>query len=561
VTVIDWRRLLLIVGAAFALFSYGLGVGTLWDQDEAKYTEIAVEILRTGDPITLHYNGQPWFVHPPLFMWLQAATGRVVGFTEFAARLWSAVSAAAVVAETFLLAQWLYDWRAATLASAILATTLQFFVQARLAVFDPTLLAFMLAAFYMALIGQATGSRRAQLWAWAWAGLATATKGPIGLLLPAIAVAALAAPRREWSRWRVSLLPGAIVYAVIGLSWYVVETMRHGESFVRQVIGYYMVTRFFGVVESQPGPWWYYLPVLLVGTFPWTAFLPPLAVYLYRRRREISSQVVIVWIALILLFYSTAGTKLPNYVLPVYPFVAIGIASLCAEALANRSSDAAALVNVGFRLLLAAMALAAITLLVYGFPVYAASASALPRILGAVGAVLLAGPSAALALYRTGRLPAALGALAATLVIATPVLVHDTLPAVETYRPLPRIARVVRDRMHPGDVLGAVRLRLAASLVYYSQQPVVWIEDEPDLTAALCRYPRLFLILPEGPRGRWAAERLPPTARLQGEDGGYRIFSIERQGACPASGVGVPYLSAVNVISDSEKGTRWSLAS
>jgi 4-amino-4-deoxy-L-arabinose transferase-like glycosyltransferase len=65
-------RLLALLAAAAVLFTAGVGRGSLWDQDEAKYTQVAREILETGDPITLHVNGTPWFVHPPLYMWLQA---------------------------------------------------------------------------------------------------------------------------------------------------------------------------------------------------------------------------------------------------------------------------------------------------------------------------------------------------------------------------------------------------------------------------------------------------------------------------------------------------------
>jgi 4-amino-4-deoxy-L-arabinose transferase-like glycosyltransferase len=110
--------------AALLLFVYGLGVGTLWDQDEPKYTQVAREILQTRDLFTLHLDGQPWFVHPPLFMWLQAATGALFGFTELTARIWTALSSVGIVAVTFLLGRLLYDSTTGALAAAIAATTL-----------------------------------------------------------------------------------------------------------------------------------------------------------------------------------------------------------------------------------------------------------------------------------------------------------------------------------------------------------------------------------------------------------------------------------------------------
>ena len=82
-------RALIATVLAFAavLFVVGIGRGSLWDQDEAKYTQVAREILLTRDPITLHVNGRPWFVHPPLYMWLQALTGGAFGFSEVSARI------------------------------------------------------------------------------------------------------------------------------------------------------------------------------------------------------------------------------------------------------------------------------------------------------------------------------------------------------------------------------------------------------------------------------------------------------------------------------------------
>lgn len=531
------RRLIAIMAVALLLFTYGLGVGTLWDQDEAKYTEIATEILRTGDPITLHYNGQPWFVHPPLFMWLQALTGRLFGFTEFTARVWSAISGAVVAVETFLLAALFYDRRTATLAAAILATTLQFLAQARLAVFDPTLLAFMLAAFYMGLVGQTSGRRGPQLWAWVWAGLATLTKGPIGLALPALILLLLGILRGEWRRWRPTIFIGPLLCAAIALPWYVIETSRHGEAFLQSVVGYYLLTRFFGVVENQSGPWWYYLPVLAVGTFPWSAFLPAMTIYHLRRRGTLASQAILSWIGVTVLIYSLAGTKLPNYVLPVYPLVAIGIARLSLEGLDGASADAPRLLRGAFALMLVGVGLALSGVAAFGFVEYPSAVSALRTALGLVAAVFLAGPVTAMVLHRLGRTAAALGALIAMMAIAVPVLVHHTLPAVETLRPIPRLARTLREQMLPGDSLVAVRQPLAASLIYYTQRQVIWIDEPSELSAAICRHARLFLFIPESAYREWVAPMLPPAARLQGEDGGYRIVLKDEPGPCIGSHV------------------------
>ncbi|MDR7483367.1 MAG: glycosyltransferase family 39 protein [Armatimonadota bacterium] len=528
----ECRQMLAVTLAALLLFTYGLGAGSLWDQDEAKYTQVAAEMLATGDWWTLRWNGEPWFVHPPLFMWLQAATARLVGLTEATARWWSAVSQAVVVGVTSLLGRLLYDARTGWLAAAVAATMLQMVVQARLAVFDPTLLAGMLAALYMGLVAHATASRRAQHWAWAWAGLATSAKGPIGLLLPAVVLVALGMRARRLGIWRASLVTGPLLYAAVGLPWYVVETVRHGWTFLRPVVGYYLITRFVGVVEEQPGPWWYYAPVLAAGAFPWTALALPAGVYL-ARRASASHQVILLWVGLVVVFYSIAGTKLPNYVLPVYPVLAIGIARFCLDALAD-APGTRRLFQVSVGLLVATAVFLVVGLLAFGARQYPAETAALlPALLPAL-AVLAAGPLSAALLAILGSRRAALCALLLTMVVATPVLVHVTLPAVERQRPIPRLAALLRGQMQPGDALAAVQMRTTPSLVYYAGTRVQFLRTRDDLAQALCAHSRLFVVVPDGLYRSWFAAGLPPDVRTVGQEGTYRL--LRKDGPAPCAG-------------------------
>jgi 4-amino-4-deoxy-L-arabinose transferase-like glycosyltransferase len=526
----DTRRLLLVTLTALALFSYGLGAGTLWDQDEPKYFQIARE-MRWDDPFTLRSEGRPWFVHPPLFFWLQAATARVLGFTEFAARLWSAISGAGMIAATFLIGRLLYDGRTGLLAAGIAATMLQVLAQARLAVFDPTLVAFTLLAFYMSLVGYSSGNRRAYIWAAAWAGLATATKGPIGLALPAMVMVALWVVRRDWDAWRRIPPAAVMVFAAVGLPWYVIQTARYGAPFLRIAVGYYLFNRFFGVVENQPGPWWYYAPVLVLGALPWTAFALSAAALLWRRRADVASQAVLLWCGITAVFYSLAGTKLPNYVLPVYPLLAIGIARLVSGALTSPAGEHRGPMRAAVALLPLPSALFVTGMVAYGRLKFPAEAAALAAPLTAVAAVLAGGPLVAWGLLLARRAAAAVAVLMIVPVLAVPVLVHDTLPAVEAFRPIPRIGRLLRAEMRPDDALVAVRMPLAASLRFYSDRPVRWAEDPDAVVRGLCGRARVFLVVP-APAVEWVRPLLPSGTQLVIEDVDLRLFRVDRPPPC-----------------------------
>jgi len=525
----DTRLLALVVLGALVLFTYGLGEGALWDQDEPRYFQIARE-LRFDDPMTLRLDGQPWFVHPPLFFWLQALTGRVIGFTEFAARLWSALSGVALVVATFLLARWLYGSSVAPLAAAVAATSLQVLGQARLGVFDPTLVAFMGLSLYMALVAYHTGSRGAYLWAWGWAGLATATKGPIGLALPALMIAGLWLVRRDGQGWRRVPWLGLAIYAAVGLSWYAVGAVRYGLPFLRTAVGYYLFNRFFGVVENQPGPWWYYGPVLLLGAMPWTALVPPAVAGLLRRRHETGSQVILLWCGLVVGFYSAAGTKLPNYVLPVYPVLAIGIARLLRDWLDDPVGASRDLGRWARALLPIPSVLFAVAVIVYGRVKYPDEAAALAGPLALVGGVLAVGPLVAWAWLLRQRVRAMIAALILTPALAVPILVHHTLPAMDAFRPTRRIGRLLAAHARPDDLVAAVRLPLA-SLRFYSGRTVRWIESRDELIQALCAAPRAFVVVPDGERA-WVRPLLPRGTAELAADAGVRVYRVDRAGAC-----------------------------
>ncbi|MDQ7858347.1 MAG: glycosyltransferase family 39 protein [Armatimonadota bacterium] len=536
-----WRRadtvtVALLAAAALALFAYGVGVGTLWDQDEVRYVQIAREVHRSGALFDLKLDGAPWFVHPPLFFWLQAATGAALGFGEFAARIWSAVSGALIVVAVFLLGRLWYGTREGGLAGAVAATTLQVLGQARLGVFDPTLVAFMLLALYMYLAGEATGARRTRVLAWGWAGLATATKGPIGLALPAMVVGALWLLRRDWSAWRRIPLPGPLLFAAVGLPWYVTQTVRHGTAFLQTAVGYYMFTRFFGVVENQPGPWWYYGPVLLVGSYPWTAFAAAGLVLLWRRRAEAASQVVLLWCAITVAFYTAAGTKLPNYVLPVYPVLALAVARLWTAA-ADRAPDATRLMRGATLLLPLPAALLVAAMAWYGTTQYPSEVAGLVPVVAVTAAALAAGPLLAWGLLLVRRPEGAFAALVAAMAAVVPVLVHHTLPAIEGYRPIPRVARLIAAQPGPPARVLAVGLSRSPSLAYYSGRPVTVIEGRDRLADELCAGDRLVVVVPAADDETWARILLPREARRLADDRGLRAYLVEARPPCARAGV------------------------
>jgi 4-amino-4-deoxy-L-arabinose transferase-like glycosyltransferase len=491
-----WERAwigVILLGAAF-LSLYRLGAGSLWDQDETKYAQVAVEMLQTGDPITLHVNGTPWYVHPPFYFWLVAATGRVLGFNEFTVRVWSALFSVLAVYATILLGRILFGRRAGLLAGAILAVTLQFLVQSRLAVFDTVLLAWMLLAVYNFFRGYQEGRRSGYLWFSLFAALATLTKGPIGLVLPSLVILPFVAIRRTWDRLReVPWAAGIALYAVVGLSWYALETWLHGSAFVRPVFGYYTFGRFFGVVEDQAGPLYYYVPFLLLGAFPWTAFWPAAIAFHWRRLEGDGSLFVLLWCGITFVFYSVAGTKLPNYVLPIYPFAAVAVAAAWDAALEGAEHGRGIDLSFGLLLVLIVALYTGIGgYLLHSFP---DPYRAVGHLLLVPAGVLVAGALLALLFAARRRMFMAIVTLCVAMALTWTSILTRILPVVETYKPMKPLALAIKQELRPDDRIVGYRMSVQSSLIYYTDHHVDWVGDPGTLERMVCAPGRVFLVI------------------------------------------------------------------
>jgi 4-amino-4-deoxy-L-arabinose transferase-like glycosyltransferase len=509
----SWLAALLIACACLDL--YRLGGPSLFDQDETEYAEIAVEMLHDGDPVTPHVNFQPWYVHPPLFMWLVAATGAAFRFSPFTVRIWSMLFSLLAVYVTVLLGRLLFGGWTGLLAGAILAVSLQYLVQSRLAVFDTVLLAWMLLAFYAFLLGYRTGRRAHYLRFFLFAGLATLTKGPIGLALPGLVIAAFVLVRRKRGWWReVPWGVGLALYAVIGLGWYGVMILLHGSAFIAANFGYYTVGRFLGVVEKHGGPWFFYVPLLLAGALPWTTFWPAGAIWHMRRWREDGSLIVLLWVLIPLVFYSLAGTKLPGYIMPVYPFAAIGLAALWESLLAQGTIDRSLRIALWALLLLTgAFFWAAAAFLTQRFPnAYHAAARIfeLPAglmVAGVLAAVFISGRSRPLPVFLVLWVTVAASWLA--------LLASAPLPVVESQKPVRTLALAIKPALRPGDRIVGYKMDILTSLIYYTGHRVEWVEAPEELRAAVCTPGRAFVVITEKELAAlpWSTGALSPLAR------------------------------------------------
>jgi 4-amino-4-deoxy-L-arabinose transferase-like glycosyltransferase len=295
-----------------------LGHKPLTNWDEGIYAEISREMLSLGILVP-HWNYQPWFEKPPLMLWITAAFFKIFGIHEFWARAGSALSGVCIVA---LLHGWLArrkDTLAAWLSTFILLGTFGFLHVCRVGEMDVLLS----LGCCTALCGlTAIQDRRLSGWYLFWTGLAIAlmTKGAASLVL---AIAALLfAALEHWNSTRLSrsFWLGLLLFLFVVLPWHLYMFHRFGSSFLTEYLGFHVLSRATHQIEEHNTHWWYYLWVLLISAAPFV-LLYPFAILDSFRRKELRAWAIFVLV--VVGFFSVVQTRLPHYIAPAYPALAV----------------------------------------------------------------------------------------------------------------------------------------------------------------------------------------------------------------------------------------------
>ena len=512
-----------LIGAAIAALITvpGLGSGTLWDNSETAYGEVAREVLLSHDWIVMHLNGAAWFVQPPLYFWLAAICAKIFGLSAFALRLPSALATMAMGgAVTYAVAR-TSGTRAGIYAGAALSTCLMQAIVGRLAIMDALLDLFVtltILAWFRAL---STGEDR-YLWLGTLAcALGFLAKGPVA---PVVALLVIV-PYAIWeSRSSHIRLPGArgwlgaaAVFVAVTVPWFAALAARTGLHALVVLIGHYTFGRYTGTIENQNGPVWYYVPVFILAFFPWIAFFPSAIAYavpVLRRKSggagELQVQqwlrLAFCWLVLPFLFFSFAQTKLPNYI----------ALELAAPALLTGLYLDQAVQKARSRSALIASAIVPIFILLLAVAIVWFSRD--NRLTGAfnqlafnliyVGAAIFIGALAAFFLFlghtvRTrGIAPYTLGV---AMLFAFAFLALLALPQAEAFKPVPHLAKVIDARRRAGDAVAILHVSGGNALVFYTR-PHVYVLVGPDdpnpggigehARTVICTAPRTWLIAP-----------------------------------------------------------------
>ena len=322
------RDLFWLIVLCLVMYGAGLGRYPLNNPDEARYAEIPREMLATNDYVTPRLNGVKYFEKPPLVYWLVAGSLKVFGPGEMAARAVPAVFGLLGVVFLYLTARRIHGRETAWWAAVVLATSLLYFAHSRILLIDMVVAVLISAVLFCFQLGvrEPPGALRRWLFygLYASAALATLAKGLIGFLLPGAVMFFWLLLFNQWRRLRPLHLPtGLVIFFLIALPWHVLIAQRNPEWAWFYFVNEHWL-RFTTSAHGRFQPWWFFLPIVVLGLFPWTGFLcrgvrKAMAGGWPRDAQSADDWFPLLWVGFILFFFSASHSKLIPYVLPIFP--------------------------------------------------------------------------------------------------------------------------------------------------------------------------------------------------------------------------------------------------
>ena len=333
-----WLTATLLLMAWFGVLEHR----DLFHPDEGRYAEIAREMVATGDWVTPRLNDLKYFEKPPLQYWATAAAYIAFGEHAWTARLWPALLGFLGLVTVLFAGRALFDLRTGVHAALILASSLLYVVFSQVVTLDMGLTFFLSASLYGFLLALRTGltTHWVRIWllcAWLMTAMAVLSKGLIGVLLPALTLLVYVAIHRDWRLLRTVLwLPGIVAFIAIVAPWFVLVQLRNPEFFDFFFIGEHF-RRYLLPDHKRPGAWYYFLPIVLAGAMPWSTLILSSLPFAWRRQQAEHSRIhvdrfLVLWVVVIVGFFSLSSSKLPGYILPVFPALALLAARWSAQA-------------------------------------------------------------------------------------------------------------------------------------------------------------------------------------------------------------------------------------
>ena len=540
--------LLALLALSGLLFFLGLGDMGLTDRDEGRNAEAGREMFDSGDRLTPTFNGELRVAKPVFLYWLMDQSYRLFGVNEFAARFPSALFGLGLILIHYLFLLQQRDRTVALFGSLMLLLNLEILGLGRMALTDSVLIFFTTASLYGFWLGlHGAGGRRRWIWAfYIGMALATLTKGPVGFAVPLITTVLYLTWTRRWrDYWQKGVpLAGMLLFVLLAAPWYAAMFLVHGDAYATGAKAH-TIGRFLSPMEGHHGTIFFYLPVLLLGFFPWSALLPVPLYQTFKNWHEArglrlekrihpgpssvpfapgtSSSLELelfaaLWVVGVFVFFTASSTRLPHYIGPLFPAAALLTASYWSRCLQDPTTKG---IRGSIHLMMGLGYLLAI-----GFAclptLYATYASKMMREFPLAGQVGLgSGPYLAATVLLFGmalvgylglneeRRGGAFWAAGATLASLVLIVIVIATPHINRYviAPPQELAYAAGLNLSPQDqfiAYGTTR----PSAVFYSKHRTLFVPfgEEDKIKTALTESRRLMILLPESAQSKLPIE-------------------------------------------------------
>jgi 4-amino-4-deoxy-L-arabinose transferase-like glycosyltransferase len=538
----SWRTIIVLMALLVLFVGIDNMLRPLANPDEGRYSEISREMALSGDWVTPRLNGIKYFEKPPLQYWASAAAFKVLGFNEFAARAYTALAGLLCLIAVGYTARRLGSMESALVTVGVLLASPYFLAMGGIVTLDTGLTAWTtlaVCAFLLAHAGPESERRRWMLAAWAGMALAILSKGLIGIVFPSAVIFFHCLLNRDWALLkRLEWLRGGALFLAITVPWHVAVSIANPE-FAHFYFVHEHFERFLAKGHRREEPWWFFWPIVFGGFLPWALMLIPAAWSGWRKdlddrltakldgaRTFPWRRFAILWALLITVFFSLSSSKLPAYVLPVFPIFALVVGDWVVRQRAE---------TLWKYVLPVAIVMALAIALAWGMPERAKSAwtrelytAARPWIVAGM-AILVAGLGLATWFLRKGRKPFALAVLVCASVIFVDCF-EDGYEALSPRQSGQIVAQKIQAQLKPDTRIYSVKY-YDQTIPFYLNRTITLVDYWDEFTTGLKQDPALSIATLDAFAADWAR---PGSA--------VAIIQPDAQGELAARGVAMQIL-------------------
>lgn len=489
-----WPLLLAVVVVWFGTLEYR----KLVKPDEGRYAEIPREMSASGDWVTPRLNDLKYFEKPPLQYWATAVAYTLFGEHQWSSRLWAALTGFAGLMLVWFTGTRLFGREAGLYAALLLGSSMLYVLIGHINTLDMGVTFFITLGIAGFMLGQQSGvgatTRRNWMWlAWAALGLAVLSKGLMGLVLPGAALFIYAVLQRDWTLWkRMHWGMGLLLFLLVTAPWFYL-VMKANPEFFQKFFIYEHYTRFTTKDLGRYQPWYYFVPILLTGMLPWTLLMFDTALRTWKGSAHVGrafnpERFLLVWVVFIYVFFSVSGSKLPSYLLPMFPALALLMGKQIAEVDVRRLFW---LVAPMLPLVLLMLGLVPFTTRLADNPLQVQMYGNYAIWAGAAVLIWLLGVVAALLLLRRRNKPVAVLVLAFSSLLAAQIglLGHNT---VARERSAYHIAEAIRPLVKPDVPFYSVQM-YEQTLPFYLKRTFTLVSYQDEMAFGIAQEPQRYI--------------------------------------------------------------------